>query len=47
MLGSCSTWRALVLLNRRLHVVPAHTPHLVERVGLRYRHLVRAGQVPA
>jgi len=25
---------ALVLLNRRLHVVPAHTPHLVERVGL-------------
>lgn len=24
----------LVLLNRRLHVVPAHTPHLVERVGL-------------
>ncbi|HET7087959.1 MAG TPA: low temperature requirement protein A [Anaerolineae bacterium] len=25
---------ALVLLNRRLHVVPAHTAHLVERVGL-------------
>jgi len=25
---------ALVLLNRRLHVVPAHTPHLIERVGL-------------
>jgi hypothetical protein len=25
---------ALVLLNRRLQVVPAHTPHLVERVGL-------------
>lgn len=25
---------ALVLLNRRLHLVPAHTPHLVERVGL-------------
>jgi low temperature requirement protein LtrA len=25
---------ALVLLNRRLHVVPAHTRHLVERVGL-------------
>jgi low temperature requirement protein LtrA len=25
---------ALVLLNRRLHVVPAHTSHLVERVGL-------------
>lgn len=25
---------ALVLLNQRLHVVPAHTPHLVERVGL-------------
>ncbi len=25
---------ALVLLNRRLHIVPAHTPHLVERVGL-------------
>lgn len=25
---------ALVLLKRRLHVVPAHTPHLVERVGL-------------
>lgn len=25
---------ALVLLDRRLHVVPAHTPHLVERVGL-------------
>jgi len=25
---------ALVLLSRRLHVVPAHTPHLVERVGL-------------
>jgi low temperature requirement protein LtrA len=25
---------ALVLLNRRLNVVPAHTPHLVERVGL-------------
>lgn len=25
---------ALVLLRRRLHVVPAHTPHLVERVGL-------------
>lgn len=25
---------ALVVLNRRLHVVPAHTPHLVERVGL-------------
>lgn len=24
---------ALVLLNERLHVVPAHTPHLVERVG--------------
>jgi low temperature requirement protein LtrA len=24
----------LVLLNRRLHVVPAHTQHLVERVGL-------------
>ncbi|MCW7537141.1 low temperature requirement protein A [Aquabacterium sp. A7-Y] len=25
---------ALVVLNRRLHVVPAHTTHLVERVGL-------------
>lgn len=25
---------ALVLLDRRLHVVPAHTAHLVERVGL-------------
>ena len=25
---------ALVLLKRRLHVVPAHTSHLVERVGL-------------
>ena len=25
---------AALLLNRRLHVVPAHTPHLVERVGL-------------
>lgn len=25
---------ALVLLNRRLHLVPAHTPHLVERLGL-------------
>jgi low temperature requirement protein LtrA len=25
---------ALVVLNRRLHVVPAHTAHLVERVGL-------------
>jgi low temperature requirement protein LtrA len=25
---------ALLLLNRRLHVVPAHTPHLVERLGL-------------
>jgi low temperature requirement protein LtrA len=25
---------ALVLLNRRLQLVPAHTPHLVERVGL-------------
>lgn len=25
---------ALVLLNRRLHVVPPHTAHLVERVGL-------------
>nr|WP_222622676.1 low temperature requirement protein A [Ramlibacter albus] len=25
---------ALVLLNPRLHVVPAHTPHLIERVGL-------------
>lgn len=25
---------ALVLLNRRLQVVPAHTPHLIERVGL-------------
>jgi low temperature requirement protein LtrA len=25
---------ALLLLNRRLHVVPAHTSHLVERVGL-------------
>jgi low temperature requirement protein LtrA len=25
---------ALVLLDRRLHVVPVHTPHLVERVGL-------------
>lgn len=25
---------ALVLLDPRLHVVPAHTPHLVERVGL-------------
>lgn len=25
---------ALVLLNRRLHLVPAHTPHLVERIGL-------------
>lgn len=25
---------ALVLLNQRLHVVPAHTQHMVERVGL-------------
>jgi low temperature requirement protein LtrA len=25
---------ALVLLKRRLHVVPAHTPHMVERIGL-------------
>jgi low temperature requirement protein LtrA len=25
---------ALVVLRRRLHVVPAHMPHLVERVGL-------------
>lgn len=25
---------ALMLLKRRLHIVPAHTPHLVERVGL-------------
>jgi len=25
---------ALLPLNRRRHVVPAHTPHLVERVGL-------------
>ncbi|MEJ7932297.1 low temperature requirement protein A [Ramlibacter sp. AN1015] len=25
---------ALVLLNQRLQVVPAHTPHLIERIGL-------------